>query len=204
MDAWIDSGEIKQIIIVTDGKSDSGVSSVEAAKKAYDKGIVVSAIGIVDPEAGSEREAEEAKKIAEAGGGLWYCSKAEDLKYAVEKIAIDTSIKTIERIVDRQLKVIIGGEIPDLEPESRKKIMNFIKKYGGNINLKCIIVIDTGRSIKGSFSIAEKSVEGLLENIRIRKGSSSIAVIDCSGETAGAAILKACELMNQYYEVYNA
>ena len=235
MDAWIDSGEIKQIIIVTDGKSGSGISLVEAAKEAYDKGIVVSAIGIVDPEAGSEREAEETKKIAEAGGGLWYYSKAEDLKYAVKEIAIDTSVKTIERIVDRQLKVIIGEGIPDLEPESRTKIMNFIKKYGGNINLKCIVVIDAVRSIKGSFSIVEKSAAGLLESIRIRKGSSSIAVIDCSGETAGmhnticefagdisllnqnpelicrsgggqagAAILKACELMNQYYEVYNA
>nr|HQI16438.1 VWA domain-containing protein [Bacillota bacterium] len=72
MDAWIESGEIKQIIIVTDGKSGSGASSVEAAKKAYDKGIVISAIGIIDSDAGSEREAEEAKKIAEAGGGLWY------------------------------------------------------------------------------------------------------------------------------------
>jgi len=204
MDAWIESGEIKQIIIVTDGKSGSGASSVEAAKKAYDKGIVVSAIGIIDSDAGSEGEAEEAKKIAEAGGGLWYYSKTEDLKCAVKEINIDTSIKTIERIVARQLKTIIGGEIPDLEPESRKKIMNFIKKYGGNINLKCIIVIDTDRRIKDSFSIAEKIEAGLLESIRTRKGSSSVEVIDCSGKTAGAAILKACELMNQYYEVYNA
>ena len=204
MDAWIESGEIKQIIIVTDGKSGSGASSVEAAKKAYDKGIVISAIGIIDSDAGSEGEAEEAKKIAEAGGGLWYYSKPEDLKCAVKEINIDTSIKTIERIVARQLKIIIGGEIPDLEPESRKKIMNFIKKYGGNINLKCIIVIDTDRRIKDSFSIAEKIEAGLLESIRTRKGSSSVEVIDCSGKTAGGAILKACELMNQYYEVYNA
>lgn len=235
MDAWIDSGEIKEIIIITEGKSDSGISPVEAARKAYKEGIAVSAVGIFSPEGGSEKDMEAVKEIAEAGGGLWYYSDMEDLGSTIREITHNTALKTIEQIVGRQLKAIIGEEIPDLEPQSKKKIMDFIEKYGGNINLKCVVVFDTEKSIKGSLSIAKRSVTGLLESLQKRKGSSSIAVIACSREyagmyniicdftcdisllnqklelircsgdgQAGAAILKACQLMNQYYEVYNA
>lgn len=235
MDALIDSGEVKQIIIITEGKPGSGISPVEAARKAYNEGIVVSAVGIVNTEGGSEKDMEAVKNIAEAGGGLWYYSDMKGLKCTIREITHGTALKTIEQIVSRQLKTIIGGEISALEPQSRKRIMDFIEKYGGSINLKCVVVIDTGKSIRGSLSYVKRSIAGLLESLKKRKGRSSIAVIVSScepagmhniicdftddtkllnqkleiirfkeGGQAGASILAACELMNQYYEVYNA
>ena len=156
MDPWIDSGEIKQILIITEGKFGSGISPVDAAKIAYGEGIAVSVVGITNPEENINMNMEAVKAIAEAGGGLWDYSNMEELEDTVRNITLNTTLKTIECIVDRQLKVIIGEDISNLEPQSKKKIMDFIGKYGRGINLKCIVVVDTGKSIKGGFTDVKK------------------------------------------------
>ncbi|HYF75339.1 MAG TPA: VWA domain-containing protein [Candidatus Nitrosocosmicus sp.] len=229
----LDSGEIKQIIVVTDGRSNIGVSPAEAAKRAYDAGITVSTIGIINLRGSSDEiDIEEVEEIAKAGGGLCEYSHIEDLGRTIKNLTHRTAQRTIEQIVSRQLKQIMGEEIESLEPKSRLKIVDFIDKYGENINLKCIVVLDTSGSMRDKLSIARRSVVELLENLQGRKGSSSIAVIAYPGETdgmcsiicsftselsilkqklelirsgggtpTGPAILKACELMYQYYEV---
>jgi len=183
MAALIENGEIKQIIVVTDGRSDSGISPIEAAKKAYDAGVIVSAIGIINQRDGSdEKGIGEAEEIAEAGGGLCEYSHVEDLEGTMQNITHKTARKTIEEIVSRQLKLIIGEELQNLEPKSRIKIVDFIKKYGENINLKCIVVIDTGGRMENKLAALKKSVEELLGNLKARKGSSCIAVIAYAGD----------------------
>ena len=96
-----------------------------------------------------------------------------------------TAQKTIEQIVSRQLKSIIGEEIEAMEPRSRMKLVEFIEKYGDNINLKCIVLLDTSGSMRDKLGIARKSVVELLESLQGRQGKSSIAVITYSGEDAG-------------------
>lgn len=229
----IDSGEIKQIIVITDGRSNMGISPVEAAKRAYGAGITVSTIGIINlRNSGDEKDIEEVEEIAKAGGGLCEYSHIEDLGRTIQNLTHRTAQRTIEQIVSRQLKLIMGEEIESLEPKSRLKIVDFIEKYGENINLKCVIVLDTSGSMRDKLHIARKSVIELLENLQERKGSSGIAVIaypggnsdlcsiicDFTGEISilrqkleyissgggtptGPAILRACELLYQYYEV---
>lgn len=236
MATLIDSGEIKQIIVVTDGRSNMGISPVEAAKKAHDVGITVSTIGIINLKGSSdEKDIEEVEEIAKAGGGLCEYSHIEELGRTIQNLTHRTAQRTIEQIVSKQLKLIMGEEIESLEPKSRLKIVDFIEKYGESINLKCVIVLDTSGSMRDRLSVARRSVIELLENLQGRKGSSSIAVIAYPGEAAamcsticdftneidimkqklelvssgggtptGPAILKACELLYQYYEVQGA
>jgi Ca-activated chloride channel homolog len=236
MATLIDSGEIKQIIVVTDGRSNVGISPVEAARRAYGAGITLSTIGVINLRGGSdEKDIEEVEEIAKAGGGLCEYSHIEDLSRTIQNLTHRTAQRTIEQIVSRQLKVMMGEEIENMEPKSRLKIVDFIEKYGENINLKCIVVLDTSGSMREKLSIAKRSVVELLENLQGRKGSSSIAVITYPGEDVGMcsiicgftsdigilrqklemissgggtptgpAILKACELMYQYYEVSGA
>lgn len=236
MAALIESGEIKQIIVVTGGRSNMGIGSIDAAKRAYDAGIAVSTIDIINSGGSSDqKDTEEVEEIAKAGGGLCEYSHIEDLSRTIQNLTHRTAQRTIEQIVRRQLKVIMGEEIESLEPRSRLKIVDFIEKYGDNINLKCIIVLDTSGSMRDKLYFAKKSVAELLESLQGRKGSSSIAVISypeenpalCSiicgftsdisilrqkleqirlgGDTTiGPAILKAIELMYQYYEVSGA
>ena len=236
MAALIDSGEIKQIVVVTESESNSGISSIEAAGKVYAAGITVSTIGIVNLRSSSdERQIKEVEEIARAGGGLCEFSSIEDLDGTIQKLVRKTARRTIEQIVGRQLKVIIGEEIEDLEPKSRIKIVDFIEKYGENINLKCILVFDINESMRDRLDILKKSAIKLYENLKGRRGRSSIAVIAypggnngmcsiicdftsdisilrqkldmiCSGSAmpAAPAILKASELMHQYYEVWDS
>lgn len=236
MTALVDSGEIKQIVVVTESEYNSGTNSTKAAGKAYDAGITVSTIGIVNSRSSSdEREIKEVEEIARAGGGLCEFSSMEDLDETVQRLVRKTARRTIEQIVGRQLKAVIGEEIEDLEPESRIKIVDFIEKYGENINLKCILVFDINGSMRDRLDILEKSAIGLYESLQERRGRSSIAVIAypgknndnccvicdftsdisilgqklkmiCSGSAipAAPAILKACELMHQYYEVWDS
>ncbi|HYF81907.1 MAG TPA: VWA domain-containing protein [Clostridia bacterium] len=232
----IESGEIKQIIVVTDGRSNVGISPIDAAKRAYSAGITLSTIGVINFRGSSdEKDIEEVEEIAKAGGGLCEYSHIEDLSRTIQNLTHRTAQRTIEQIVSRQLKAMMGEEIENLEPKSRLKIVDFIEKYGENINLKCIVVLDTSGSMREKLSIARRSVVELLESLQGRKGSSSIAVITYPGEDAGMcsiicgftsdisilrqklelissgggtptgpAILKACELMYQYYEVNGA
>jgi ABC-type iron transport system FetAB ATPase subunit len=126
----------------------------------------------------------------------------------------------------------IGQDMEKLEPQSRFKIVDFIEKYGDNVNLKCIIVLDTSGSMRDKPHLAKKSIMELLENLQERKGNSSIAVITYPGENeamcsltcgftseidilrqklesirpgggtpTGPAILKACELIYEYYNM---
>lgn len=235
MTELIDSGEIRQIIVVTDGRSNVGISPVEAAKRAYDAGIIVSTIGILDFRGSSdEKDIEEIEEIAKAGGGLCEYSNIEDLGRTMQNLTHKTAQRTIEQIVNRQLKVIMGEDIHKLEPKYRLKLVDFIEKYGENINLKCVIVLDTSGSMRDRLAVAKRSIAELLESLQIRNGSSNIAVIAYPGEDScmcslicgftnelsilkqklellgtgggtptGPAILKACELLCQYYEVHS-
>ncbi|HYE12158.1 MAG TPA: vWA domain-containing protein, partial [Patescibacteria group bacterium] len=64
-------GEIRQIIVISDGKSNIGINPIDAAKQANKLGIVVSTIGIISQNGdGDERDIEELEGIAKSGGGL--------------------------------------------------------------------------------------------------------------------------------------
>lgn len=178
MSRLIESGEIKQIIVVGGSSSNTGVSPAEAAGRAFAAGITVSAVGVIDNIGGSDgKDLEELKEITKAGGGYWQYSTIEELCSAIRLIAEKTARGTIERMVERQLKTVIGEDIRNLGAGSRRKIVDFIEKYGKNVNIKCIIVLDTGGNMGDNLHIVKKSVAALLESLQHRNGSVSIAVI---------------------------
>jgi Ca-activated chloride channel family protein len=181
-------GEIRQIIIITDGKSNIGISPIEAAKQANKLGIVVSTIGIVGQDGdGEERDIEELEGIAKAGGGLCEYTHLEDLGMTVQVMTQKTAQRTIEQIVSRQLKTIIGVDINNLEPKSRYKIVDFIENFGDSINLKCAVVLDTSGSMGSKLETAKRSLMELLQNLNARRGESKIAVVKYPGYKEEAA-----------------
>lgn len=190
MSTMAESGEIKQIIVVTDGRSNMGISPVTAAGRAYASGITVSTIGIINHRSSVDGKGiEEVEEIAKAGGGICEYSGIENLSRTMQDITHKTARRTIEQIVNRQLKSIVGERIEDMEPGSRLKLVEFIEKYGDNINLKCIVLIDISGSMRDKLDIARKSVTELLESLEERQGESSIAVITFPGGESGMCSL---------------
>jgi Ca-activated chloride channel family protein len=181
-------GEIRQVIVITDGKSNIGRNPIEAAKQASKLGIVVSTIGIIHQNGdGDERDIEELEGIAKAGKGLCEYTHLEDLGRTVQVMTQKTAQKTIEQIVSNQLKSIIGVDMNNLEPKSRFKIVDFIENFGDSINLKCVIVLDTSGSMVKKLDTAKTSLIDLMQNLNSRKGESKMSVVKYPGYHEDAA-----------------
>lgn len=176
-----DTGEIRQIILITDKKSDIGISPVEAAQKANKAGIVVSTIGIIKEDSDDKRDIEELESIARAGGGTCEYTYLEKMVMTMQITMQKTEQMTIAQMINRQLKSIVGVDINNLEPRSQYKIADFIEKFGDGINLSCVIVLDTSGSMKNKLETAKKSILELMQNLKTRRGHSEIAVIKYPG-----------------------
>ena len=176
-----DYGVIKQIILVTDGRSNIGGSPVNAAANAKEKGIIVSSIGIIDESGRDEEDVEEVEAIAKAGGGIADFCYLGDLGETLQALTQKTVNQTLECIVNKQLKSRVGVDITEVEPESRIKLVDFIEKYGDRVNLECSIVLDTSKSMTCKLNMAKRCIVDLLNTLNCRKGEIKLSIITYPG-----------------------
>ena len=168
--------QFKQIILVTDGESNEGTNPVMISKQGYEKGIITSTIGITN-DIGSEESLTEIKEIASTGGGIWEYTDISNLDTTMSMVTMKSVYKTIEEIVNKELKDIVGTELEEMHPSSRKKITDLIDKLGDDVNIKCCVVMDCSGSMKSKIDIAKSSVLNLLRILNSRKGKTEISVI---------------------------
>jgi Ca-activated chloride channel family protein len=172
--------EIKQIIVVTDGKSNIGGNPVTAAGEAARKGIVVNAIGIMEKR-DEDHAFDEIKEIARAGRGTWENTHVANLGQTMHHMTQKTVNKTIETIVGNQLKEIIGGSLNDIPPQSRGQIVDYMERLGEDIPIKCCVVMDCSGSMANKMGTARQSMIELMNSLQGRKGKSQIAIVAFPG-----------------------
>ncbi|OZI12109.1 hypothetical protein CEW92_08040, partial [Bacillaceae bacterium SAS-127] len=78
------AGTIKQILLLTDGCSNSGEDPVAMATLAAEQGITVNVIGIVGREAENPRGLTEIDHIALSGGGISQIVYKTQLSHTVQ------------------------------------------------------------------------------------------------------------------------
>ncbi|MBE6082241.1 VWA domain-containing protein [Acidilutibacter cellobiosedens] len=166
---------INQMILVTDGESNTGISPVEAAKISCEKGIKVSTIGIVD-NMRKEKSLVELEMTAQAGGGIGEITDIESLYQTLSKVTVNSVYKTIEEAVNKELKNIINKDMTEIQPKERKRIVQLIDKLEEEASLKCMILLDTSGSMNNKIEIAKKSILELLNFLNERKGETYIGV----------------------------
>jgi Ca-activated chloride channel family protein len=172
--------QLREIIVVTDGKSNIGRDPVEASRLVHRKGIIVNAIGIT----GSEEEEEpylELDGIARAGGGICDIVTVSQLGYSMQTVTRQSAQMTIERAVSRQLKKITGYSLDQIEPDSRTKILEYIQRVGDEVYLKCVILLDCSGSMKNRIKTAIDSIQELMLSLKARRGKSSIGIVAFPG-----------------------
>ncbi len=174
--------EIKQIIVVTDGKSNIGGNPVEAAVCAAREGITVNVIGIMAPQEMDDRFLQEVEEIAQAGKGVSEITMIQDLGHTMHMVTQKSMNKTIETIVGKQLKEILGSELEEIPPRSRNKIIEYMDQLGESVGLKCCIVMDCSGSMGQKIGTARQSIIELMNSLKGRGGKSEIAVIAYPGE----------------------
>ncbi len=172
--------ELKEIVVVTDGRSNIGGNPVDAARIAHSKGIVVNAIGILE-ESREEDPYIELDGIVREGGGICDIVALSGLGSSMQMVTRQSVQMTIEKAVSVQLKKIAGHSLEEIEPASRGKIIDYIRKVGEEVNLRCAILLDCSGSMASKLHTAVTSIEELLLSFRSRKGMSSIAVLAFPG-----------------------
>ncbi|MDD2480589.1 MAG: VWA domain-containing protein [Lutispora sp.] len=191
-------GVIRQMIIITDGRSNIGVSPIEAASKAKEMGITVSAIGIIDSEGNEEGDVMEIEAISKAGGGLCDYCYPKDLGLTLQAMTQKTVNHTLECIVSKQLKSIVGQDITSIEPKSRMRVVEFIENYGERVDLLYAIVLDTSKSMTNKLELAKNCVVDLMEALNNRKGISRVALVSYPGDIGSTANV-ACEFTTEMH-----
>lgn len=167
--------EFKQIILVTDGESNEGVDPVLVAKDSTRSNITINTIGVFERQ--TEKSIAEIKEIAEASGGVWEHTNIQNLDTAMSMVSMKSVYNTIEETVNKELKSIIGNELEDIHPSSRKKITDLIDKLGDASDIKCCVLIDCSASMKRKIDIAKSSALNLLRVLNSRAGKTEIAII---------------------------
>ncbi len=111
---------MKQILLITDGCSNVGLSPVVAAAHAQSDGISVNVVGVLDHGDVGELGAAEIDEIARAGGGLSRMVNMRQLSQTVQMMTRKTVVQTIQLAVQKELKQVLGnGSIEALPPEKR-------------------------------------------------------------------------------------
>ncbi|MGB9678936.1 MAG: VWA domain-containing protein [Thermoanaerobacteraceae bacterium] len=170
---------LKQIIVITDGKSNVGGNPADAAKDVRKLGITVSAIGISD---GDNLSYNEIVNIAKSGGGTYDITTIDKLGYSMTMVTQKTINKTLQDTINIELKNILGKDLNELNPFIRIQIVDYIEKLSEDIFLKCVILIDVSQSMKNKLENAKLSVLELLKSIKERRGKNEIAILAFPGE----------------------
>ncbi|MBM7569302.1 vWA domain-containing protein [Paenibacillus sacheonensis] len=177
---------MKQILLVTDGCSNVGVSPVIAAAEAHASGITVNVVGIVDQGDLVEFGTNEIEEIAKAGGGLSRLSHTRQLSQTVQMLTRKTVVQTIQHAVHHELKQVLGASsIEELPPDKRGEVVRVIDDLSETSSLSVALLIDASASMKPKLHAVEEAIRDLAISLKSRQGSSELAVFHFPGSAYG-------------------
>ncbi|GAA4722249.1 VWA domain-containing protein [Brevibacillus fulvus] len=168
---------LRQILIVTDGCSNSGMSPVAAAALAKEQGITVNVIGVVERNEVGEQGEAEIKEIAEAGGGLFDIVYPAQLAQTVQMLTRKAMTRTIHQVVNKELKEILGeSALEGLTPEKRMQVAGMVDDLGERSTLEVAMLVDTSASMKPKLSAVQQAIHDFSISLRSRSGTSRMSV----------------------------
>ncbi|WP_421617319.1 hypothetical protein ACAF76_021045 [Brevibacillus sp. TJ4] len=174
---------LRQILVVTDGCSNSGMSPVAAASLARDQGITVNVIGVIDKSEMGEKGEAEIREIAEAGGGLCDIVYPQQLAQTVQMLTRKAMTRTIHQVVNKELQEILGDSgIQELAPEKRVQVAGMVDELGEKSSLNVVMLVDTSGSMKPKLSAVQQAIHDFSISLRSRSGQSRMAVCTFPGK----------------------
>jgi Ca-activated chloride channel family protein len=177
---------MKQILLITDGCSNVGVSPVVAAAHAAAEGISVNVVGVLDHGDVGELGAAEIGEIARAGNGLSRLVHMRELTHTVQMMTRKTVVQTIQLAVQKELKQVLGdGSIDALPPEKRGEVVRVIDELGETSGLQVALLIDASASMKPKLAAVEEAIRDLMLSLQARQGKSEISVFHFPGSRSG-------------------
>ncbi|AJY74948.1 vWA domain-containing protein [Paenibacillus beijingensis] len=177
---------MKQILLITDGCSNVGISPVVSAAHALAEGIVVNVVGILDHGDVGEFGAKEIEEIARSGGGMSRLADTRQLSQTVQMMTRKTVMHTIQQAVQKELKHVLGSSsIEELPPEKRSEVVRVIDELGESSKLSVALLIDASASMKPKLAAVEEAIRDLMLSLQSRQGESELAVFHFPGSAYG-------------------
>lgn len=174
---------LRQILVVTDGCSNVGLSPVAAATLAREQGITVNVIGVIERDQMGEQGEQEIREMAQAGGGLSDIVYATQLSQTVQMLTRKAMTRTIQHVVNKELKEILGdSSIEQLSPEKRMQVAGMVDELGEQSTLEVVMLVDTSGSMKSKLSAVQQAIHDFSISLRSRKGKSRMAVCTFPGK----------------------
>lgn len=174
-------GTLRQILLLTDGCSNSGENPVKCAEMAFNNGITVNVIGILDEEE-TDTEMhegfEEIQQIAKAGGGINQIVYKENLSQTVQAVTQQAMTQTLQGFVNKELLQIFGQKqtIEDIEPTKRGEVMELVEDLGELCKLEVLILVDTSASMRDKLLTVKEALIDLSINLHARTGENHFAI----------------------------
>ncbi|GIP19615.1 hypothetical protein J40TS1_52570 [Paenibacillus montaniterrae] len=181
---------MKQILLITDGCSNVGMSPIVAAAHAKSEGIAVNVVGVVDHGELGEYGASEIHEIARAGGGLSRLVQAKELAQTVQMMTRKTVVQTIQLAVQRELQSVLGNDsIEALPPEKRGEVVKVMDELTETSGLQVALLIDASASMRPKLASVEEAIHDLMLSLQARAGKSEIAVFHFPGSKQEDCVL---------------
>ncbi|QHS23900.1 VWA domain-containing protein [Virgibacillus sp. MSP4-1] len=178
-------GTIKQILLITDGCSNQGEDPASISSIAYQQGISVNVIGVLEDDDSEQPEGlEEVEDISTAGGGVSRIVYAQALSQTVQMVTKQAMTQTLQGVVNQELQQILGDEksMEDLPPEKRGEVMEVVDDLGETSDLEVLILVDTSASMSPKLATVKESLEDLSLSLNARTGKNRFAIYSFPGK----------------------
>ncbi|MGM8213030.1 hypothetical protein ACLIBH_09570 [Virgibacillus sp. W0430] len=177
-------GTLRQILLITDGCSNKGEDPAVTAAIAYEQGITVNVIGILDDESEEPEGLQEVEEIALSGGGVSQIVYKESLAETVQMVTKQAMTQTIQGFVNKELRQILGQEqeLTDLEPEKRGEVMEVVEDMGETCNLEVLVLVDTSASMHDKLETVREALIDLSISLNARIGRNKFSIFRFPGK----------------------
>src|SRR5690625_3084374 len=175
----METGVLRQILLITDGCSNRGENPIQSAKLAFDQGITVNVIGILDEHETEENSGlNEIENIADVGGGISQVVYKENLSQTVQAVTRQAMSQTLQGFVNKELSNIFGKKqtIEEIEPDKRSEVVEVMEELGETSLLEVLILVDTSASMHDKLLTVKEALIDLSINLHAREGENSFAI----------------------------
>lgn len=183
--AYMKRGTLKQILLITDGCSNQGEDPVATATLAYQQGITVNVIGILDDDDNEHSEGwKEVKDIASAGGGVSEIVYKESLSQTVQMVTKQAMTQTLQGFINKELQQILSPDqtLEDLNPEKRGEIMEVVEDLGETCDLEVVVLVDTSASMAHKIEMVKEALIDLSISLNARIGRNRFCIYSFPGK----------------------
>lgn len=180
-------GTIRQLLLLTDGCSNTGEQPVEAARFAKQCGLTVNVIGILtdyDQGAGFD----EADQIAKEGGGECRVVQPSVLAKTVVQVTRQAMTGTIYSIINKEIQQMLSSEstVESLSPAVRGQLSDKVEEWTEEAALELVVLVDCSASMKPKMPAVEEALYDLSLTMQSRSGPSSFSLWSFPGRHAPA------------------